>query len=138
MFALEHDPITGEERYRHLETGETFTEKPLSLGSERWDQDDMMLWTVEEVRGPPPVFEVKADRKCRQLTLLQHLAAVVSSRSRTPPVPRPRRSASSRGISSWLVSLSFNSTSLDLQCRRGSRTLHAVGTFFHRVGKFAN
>lgn len=48
---MERDPITGEERYRNLQTGEISMEKPLSLGSERWDQDDMMLWTVEEVRG---------------------------------------------------------------------------------------
>eukprot|EP00903_Cladosiphon_okamuranus_P014599 g13538.t1 len=49
MYALEHDPITGAELYRNLQTGEVSVEKPLSLGSERWDQDDMMLWTVEEV-----------------------------------------------------------------------------------------
>lgn len=46
---MEHDPITGVECYRDLRTGEVSEEKPLSLGSERWDQDDMMLWTVEEV-----------------------------------------------------------------------------------------
>lgn len=50
MYALERDPITGAERYRNVQTGEVSAEKPLSLGSERWDQDDMMLWTVEEVR----------------------------------------------------------------------------------------
>lgn len=50
MYAMEHDPITGAERYRNLQTGEISAEKPLSLGSERWDPEDMMLWTVEEVR----------------------------------------------------------------------------------------
>lgn len=51
MYAMEHDPITGAECYRHIKTGEISSDKPLSLGSERWDQDDMMLWTVEEVSG---------------------------------------------------------------------------------------
>ncbi|CAM9347272.1 unnamed protein product [Ectocarpus fasciculatus] len=49
MYSMEHDPITGAECYRNLKTGEVSDRKPLSLGSERWDQDDMMLWTVEEV-----------------------------------------------------------------------------------------
>ncbi|CAM9649071.1 unnamed protein product [Scytosiphon promiscuus] len=49
MYAMERDPITGAERYRNVKTGETSESKPLSLGSERWDQDDMMLWSVEEV-----------------------------------------------------------------------------------------
>lgn len=52
MYAMENDPITGTKRYRNLQTGEVSADKPLSLGSERWDQEDMMLWTVEEVRGP--------------------------------------------------------------------------------------
>ena len=58
MYALERDPITGAERYRNLQTGEVSTEKPLSLGSERWDQDDMMLWTVEEVRSCGLLFRI--------------------------------------------------------------------------------
>lgn len=51
---MERDPITGAECYRNLKTGEVSSEKPLGLGSERWDQEDMMLWTVEEVRIGSP------------------------------------------------------------------------------------
>ncbi|CAM9665584.1 unnamed protein product, partial [Hapterophycus canaliculatus] len=48
-YTMEYDPITGAECYRNIKTGQISGNKPLSLGSERWDQDDMMLWTVEEV-----------------------------------------------------------------------------------------
>lgn len=51
MFTLEYDPITGDEMYRSSMTGEVSHRKPLILGSERWDPDDMLLWDVEEVRG---------------------------------------------------------------------------------------
>ncbi|CAN0133005.1 unnamed protein product, partial [Laminaria digitata] len=48
-YTQEIDPITGAECYRNIETGEVSSKKPLALGSERWDLDDMLLWTVDEV-----------------------------------------------------------------------------------------
>lgn len=51
MYTLERDPITGGELYRSVMTGEVSYRRPLILGSERWDPDDMLLWTVEEVRS---------------------------------------------------------------------------------------
>lgn len=49
MYTMEHDPITGEELYRSIQTGNVSSRKPLILGSERWDPDDMLQWNVDEV-----------------------------------------------------------------------------------------
>eukprot|EP00904_Undaria_pinnatifida_P006239 jgi/Undpi1/2745/HiC_scaffold_14.g06123.m1 len=48
-YTLEIDPVTGVECYRNILTGQVSAQKPLALGSERWDLDDMLLWTVDEV-----------------------------------------------------------------------------------------
>lgn len=50
MYTLERDAFTGGECYRNLATGEVLSQKSVLLGNERWDQEDMLLWTVDEVR----------------------------------------------------------------------------------------
>ncbi|CAM9693777.1 unnamed protein product [Ascophyllum nodosum] len=49
MYTLETDPTKNKGCYRSLRTGKVSSQKPVLLGSERWDPDDMLLWTVEEV-----------------------------------------------------------------------------------------
>ena len=51
MYTLETDPTKKKGCYRSLRTGKVSSQKPVLLGSERWDPDDMLLWTVEEVRA---------------------------------------------------------------------------------------
>jgi hypothetical protein len=49
LYIQRRDPVTGAYVYTNKRTGMTRLDKPVLLGSERWDPENVMDWTTEEV-----------------------------------------------------------------------------------------